>query len=274
MTNSKFTENIKNKIKNILKNNNGFSILNLEGSYLRKDDDGNLYYNTTEIITFKNKDGKEIKIIPSYEKLYSAKMTLSLETYRAFGNFNQLKDEIIEKDSNKPIDFSTYKKVGQELYSKLFINLKFEKKAIRFDKEGNKEITSKKDIRNNVYTDGVIVDGIKYVFFKRGGSKARTAQAIFVKEKYKELLLKPCLLGLKFKHNENKLKHDKIYCAETNNIETTEKWILAENGECNINVDENKSYTIYLKNENGKLITGLIGNIHGNWLSVKFLWVI
>ena len=55
MTNSKFAENIKNKIKNILKNNNGFSILNLEGSYLRKDDDGNLYYNTTEIITFKNK---------------------------------------------------------------------------------------------------------------------------------------------------------------------------------------------------------------------------
>lgn len=202
MTNSKFAENIKNKIKNILKNNNGFSILNLEGSYLRKDNDGNLYYNTTEIITFKNKDGKEVKIVPSYEKLYSAKMTLSLETYRTFGNFNQLKDEIIEKDSNKPIDFLTYKKEGQELYSKLFINLKFEKKAVRFDKEGHKEITSKKDIRNNVYTDGVIVDGIKYVFFKRGGSKARTAQAIFVKEKYKELLLKPCLLGLKFKRNE------------------------------------------------------------------------
>ncbi|MDY5912579.1 MAG: hypothetical protein SPJ62_11375 [Inconstantimicrobium porci] len=35
-----------------------------------------------------------------------------------------------------------------------------------------------------------------------------------------------------------------------------------------------KDLAIYLKNENGKLITGLIGNIHGNWLSVKFLWVI
>ena len=35
-----------------------------------------------------------------------------------------------------------------------------------------------------------------------------------------------------------------------------------------------KDLAIYLKNENGKLITGLIGNIHGNWLSVKFLCVI
>ena len=55
------------------------------------------------------------------------------------------------------------------------------------------------------------------------------------------------VLNIKFKLNENKLKHDKIYCAETNNIETTDKWILAENGECNINVDENKSIRETLK---------------------------
>ena len=61
------------------------------------------------------------------------------------------------------------------------------------------------------------------------------------------------VLNIKFKLNENKLKHDKIYCAETNNIETTDKWILAENGECNINVDENKSYTIYLKKSKRKI---------------------
>lgn len=30
---------------------------------------------------------------------------------------------------------------------------------------------------------------------------------------------------------------------------------------------------IYLKDETGKIIAGLIGNTHGNWLTVKFLWV-
>lgn len=30
---------------------------------------------------------------------------------------------------------------------------------------------------------------------------------------------------------------------------------------------------IYLEDENGKKLAGLIGNTHGNWLTVKFLWV-
>ncbi|UPA29300.1 GNAT family N-acetyltransferase [Terrisporobacter glycolicus] len=30
---------------------------------------------------------------------------------------------------------------------------------------------------------------------------------------------------------------------------------------------------IYLQDESGQKIAGLIGNTHGNWLSIKFLWV-
>ena len=30
---------------------------------------------------------------------------------------------------------------------------------------------------------------------------------------------------------------------------------------------------IYLQDEKGQKIAGLIGNTHGNWLSIKFLWV-
>lgn len=78
------------------------------------------------------------------------------------------------------------------------------------------------------------------------------------------------VLNIKFKLNENKLKHDKIYCAETNNIETTNKWILAENGECNIKVYENKSYTIYLKNENNKVYKVSNTEKLGNILSMSF----
>ena len=34
-----------------------------------------------------------------------------------------------------------------------------------------------------------------------------------------------------------------------------------------------KDLGIYLKNEEGEMLAGLIGNTHGNWLTVKFLWV-
>lgn len=34
-----------------------------------------------------------------------------------------------------------------------------------------------------------------------------------------------------------------------------------------------KDLGIYLQDDTGKKVAGLIGNTHGNWLSVKFLWV-
>jgi GNAT superfamily N-acetyltransferase len=34
-----------------------------------------------------------------------------------------------------------------------------------------------------------------------------------------------------------------------------------------------KDLGIYLQNEAGKILAGLIGNTHGNWLFVKYLWV-
>lgn len=34
-----------------------------------------------------------------------------------------------------------------------------------------------------------------------------------------------------------------------------------------------KELGIYFENESGKKLAGLIGDTHGNWLSIKFLWV-
>ena len=34
-----------------------------------------------------------------------------------------------------------------------------------------------------------------------------------------------------------------------------------------------KDLGIFLLNENGEKTAGLIGNTHGNWLSIKYLWV-
>lgn len=189
------------KLIDILLKNNGVSIMNLEGSYLRRNKKNELYYNSKEKILFKNKKGQKMELTPTYIKLYNAKMPLSLETYRAF---SLLPNEIYSKTDNRIINIKEYDKTGQELYTKLFINFKFEKNKVEFDEEGSKKITKKSDIRQEIYTNDIIVDGIKYSFFKRGGSKARTAQVIFVKSEYKDMLLNPCLLGLEF-------EKDKLY---------------------------------------------------------------
>ncbi|WP_459481657.1 GNAT family N-acetyltransferase [Clostridium saccharoperbutylacetonicum] len=34
-----------------------------------------------------------------------------------------------------------------------------------------------------------------------------------------------------------------------------------------------KDLGVYLEDEKGEMIGGLIGNTHGNWLTIKFLWV-
>lgn len=34
-----------------------------------------------------------------------------------------------------------------------------------------------------------------------------------------------------------------------------------------------KELGIYLEGENGQKLAGLIGDTHGNWLTVKYLWV-
>lgn len=190
---------IDRKLIDILLNNNGVSIMNLEGSYLMRNKKGKLYYNSKEKIKFKNKDGKEMELTPTYIKLYNAKMPLSLETYRAF---NLIPNEIYDKSDNKLINIEDYDKKGQELYTKLFINFKFEKNKVEFDEDGNKKVTKKNNIRKEIYTNDITVDGIKYSFFKRGGSKARTAQVIFVKSEYKDEILNPCLLGLKFEKDK------------------------------------------------------------------------
>jgi ribosomal protein S18 acetylase RimI-like enzyme len=34
-----------------------------------------------------------------------------------------------------------------------------------------------------------------------------------------------------------------------------------------------KDLGVYLQDEKGEILAGLIGNTHGNWLTIKFLWV-
>lgn len=158
-------------------NNTGYRIMNLEGAWLTNENDV-FTFNTKADRKYINNKGVEITVKADDNKIFTATMPYSLETIRAF---ELLKDEEIY--------------IGKDKATKLFINCKFTKKDI-----DNK--IEKKQLRKLLYTKKVIIDDIEYCFFKRGASKARTANVIFVKKEYKDILLNPCLLGLKFEEGE------------------------------------------------------------------------
>lgn len=172
-------------------------ILNLEGAYIYKEKLKHGEYRTDRKKL--DKDGNETNNFKfTRDKLYSATIPYSLETIRAMENIKNELDEI-----------------GKKYYTKLFINVNFDKHykvedeikfigdngEVEVKKVMRKELDKEK-VRDDLYINGFKLDGIEYVMFKRGGSKARTASAIFVKKlKFKELYSR-CLLGLDFKEND------------------------------------------------------------------------
>ena len=111
-------------------------------------------------------------------KLYSATIPFSLETFR-------VKDEEFYIKDNKQ-------------YTHLFINVKFQKDYfIKY--EGIKEvIADKASIRECIYVNGLDVNDIHYVLYKRGSNKAKTGSDIFIKEEYYNSFIDRSRLGIKF----------------------------------------------------------------------------
>lgn len=157
-------------------------ILNLEAAYIYKAqlEDKIIGYDTNKKKLDKN--GVETKEqLFTRDILYSATIPYSLETIRAYEKYP-----------------SEWRIEDNKYYTDLFVNLNFTK---HYKKDGKKVLDVKK-IRKHLYTEGFKINGIEYCMFKRGGSKARTASAIFVKkEMYKELYDR-CLLGLDFPLND------------------------------------------------------------------------
>lgn len=150
--------------------NKSYRILNLEGSWL-ENNANNFVYST---------------INKKIDRIYTATMPYSLETIRAF---SLLPNEVI--------------KIGKDIGTNLFVNFKFTKDYIDDNKEDNFTTKiNKKKLRKLIYTSKVAIDGVEYCFFKRGASKARTANVIFCKKEYFNKLFNPCLLGLKFIEGE------------------------------------------------------------------------
>ncbi len=163
---------------NIIKDNT--YILNLEACYIYKAKIENGEYRTD--VKKKDKDGNETDINKfSRDILYSATIPYSLETIRAERNY-----------------INEWERIDGKWYTKLFINVNFTKPY----KVDGKVERDKLGIRQDLYVNGFTLDGVKYKMFKRGGSKARTASAIFIKEYAYDELYNRCLLGLKFEENE------------------------------------------------------------------------
>ncbi|WP_291566936.1 MULTISPECIES: hypothetical protein [unclassified Clostridium] len=158
-------------------------IINLEGAYIYKE----------MISESKNYSTKNI----DESKLYTATVPYNLETIRLDKEYG---NEIITVDGKQ--------------YTKSLININFSKNYIKWiddkDKEGKKirkkEKASKKKIRRYIYKNGFILDGIKYIFYKRGASKARTGNALFIKEyMYNKLMRRSRLIHNNFKDSNKGL---------------------------------------------------------------------
>lgn len=146
--------------------------MNMEACYIYKDIvDG-------EKITYKNRD---------LSKLFSATIPYSLETLRISKMF--------------PNAFYT---INKKQYTREIINLTFNKHYTKWDevKHKKKVIASKKKIRRYLYNNGFIMDGIKYVFYKRGAGKAKNGYALYIQENMRDRLINRSRLNLKFNKNE------------------------------------------------------------------------
>jgi len=165
-----------------LKKDNTY-IMNLEGAYIYKDiQDG-------KKITYKKRD---------LNKLFSATTPYSLENIRIDNIFTD-----------------TFYILNDKQYTRKIINVTFDKNYSIWDdeetwvnKDGEEQkgkrkiLATKKKIRKYLYNNGFEMDGIKYIFYKRGSGKAKNGYALFIQEDMKEILLDRSRLGLKFVENE------------------------------------------------------------------------
>lgn len=158
-------------------------IMNLEACYIYKDiiEDKKITYNNRDLA-----------------KLFSATIPYSLETIRM--------------DKMFP---NTFYEVNGKQYTRKIINLTFDKNYSKWDEEAEwidnkgktnkgKRITiaNKRKIRKYLYENGFVMDGIKYVFYKRGAAKAKNGYAFYIQEEMRDKLLNRSRLGMKFQENE------------------------------------------------------------------------
>lgn len=160
--------------------NNNIYILNLNAKYLvggknfitdtKKLFSGSLPLNL-DLIKLKELFPKEIK---SNGKKTITKAFVNVNFTKAIYDFNEDKVNIINKRTGK------IKNVNKK----------------------GKTLLNTKVIREKLYDEGFIVDGVKYIFYKRSSSKARNGSALFIKEKLFDIMMNWSRIGIKFEKGE------------------------------------------------------------------------
>ncbi len=150
-------------------------IMNMEACYIYKDIMEN------KKITMKKRD---------LTKLFSATIPYSLETIRMEEMFPEIPEVFYEKNSKQ--------------YTTKIINVTFDKSYTKWDEKNNKNrvIAHRRKIRKLLYKNGFVMDGVHYIFYKRGSGKAKNGYAFFIDENMKDKLIKRSRLGLEFTKDE------------------------------------------------------------------------
>ena len=158
-------------------------IMNLEACYIYKDILDN------KKITYKGRD---------LVKLFSATIPYSLETIRIDNMFQD-----------------TFYIINKKQYTRKIINVTFDKNYSIWDAEKEwqdtdgeiqkgkrKNIANKKKIRKYLYSNGFVMDGEKYIFYKRGSGKAKNGYALYIQENMKNRLINRSRLNIQFEKDE------------------------------------------------------------------------
>lgn len=181
---------------------NGVKILSLKANEIVREMEKNGKYS----LTYKDKEGN-IKN-RSYKKLYKGMLAYSLDLIKLY--------------ELKPKAFKLYNETDKNLTTNLIVSVNFKKELLEYSKDdiqytydSKKEECKKREyringvkknkaeLRNQLYTDGFVIDGVKYVFFKRSSSSARESDTLFIDEKYYKDMMKWSHFDIDFsKHGE------------------------------------------------------------------------
>lgn len=98
-----------------------------------------------------------------------------------------------------PLEIRKNKKSRQ--YTDAIVNVRFDKKDY-YDEKVNSYTLSKEEVRQKLYSEGFMINGIKYVEFKRSSSKAREGNTLFIKEELLDEMINWSRMNIEFTKDE------------------------------------------------------------------------
>lgn len=145
-------------------------------------------------------DPEKVKQDEDYIRLEKERTELDVKKKALTKEISKIRSKINYRIKNNKED------ENDELYEKL--NEKMEVRAniekdIQQNKSDKKEVKNKykistKSLRKILYVDGFECDGIRYIMYKRSGSKSRQGKVMFIKESLYNPMMEWCYMGIEF----------------------------------------------------------------------------